>query len=198
MEVESPCICLALASAFLILIENIGSSSYWLVLVKLLEDLYWEWKFPIIGSLVKPIYWWLLIWVRTRWLLLVIDLLYTLSLGILPSFKEMLFNPMNIRMHVLYENSISCIRKTETYISHYVFSSVRLGYPSIKRATSVNDPSTWRFHHSRHVTFFKLTTELEALRFLVMVGHYVPQSPIRGEGWKYWGIYVRHHHNSPI
>ena len=55
MEVESPCIGWALASAFLILIENVGPSPYLLVLVKLLEDFYWEWKFPIIGSLVKPI-----------------------------------------------------------------------------------------------------------------------------------------------
>ncbi|KAK6785773.1 hypothetical protein RDI58_014297 [Solanum bulbocastanum] len=45
---------------------------------------------------------------------------------------------------------------------------VRLGYPSLKRATSVNDPSTRRFHLSRHVTFFELTTELGALRFPVM------------------------------
>lgn len=89
---------------------------------------------------------------------------------------------MTIRMHVLCENSISCTRQTEPYISLYVFSWVRLGYPSLKRATSVNDPSTRRFHLSRHVTFFELTTELGALRFPVMVGHYVPCLPLEGRG----------------
>lgn len=43
-----------------------------------------------------------------------------------------------------------------------------------------------------------LTTELGAFRFPVMVGHYVPLSPLRGEGWNYWGVYVRQHQNSPI
>jgi hypothetical protein len=151
---------------------------------KLLEDFYWEWKFPIrIPS--------------KAWALNFMIAAYLSKKTMAPIMGEwsplhVLFGRFTLFQIVYYSNlrvfGCTCFvhipspaQDKLSPTSHPVcFLEWGWGTPRLKRATSVNDPSTRRFHHISSFSNMCLTTELEALRFPVMVGHYVPLSNLRG------------------
>lgn len=154
---------------------------YWVVewknrhLLEVAEDFYWEWKFPIrIPS--------------KAWCLNLMMAAYLSKKTMAPIIGErsplhVIFGRFTLFQTVDYSNlrvfGCTCFvhipspaQDKLSPTSHPVcFLEWGWGTPRLKRATSVNDPSTRRFHLSRHVTFFEhLLRSSGALRFPVMVG----------------------------